>query len=284
MLKPILLSCLLFISFAWANAQYESYKQEGEFGIGVGLDHYFGDLNTNAALNRPKFTAGIYFLKQFNNYVGLKVAGDYAFLAYSDIYSKNQTQLLRNLSFNTSIWEFSLNGQFNFFKFIPGVEGFNYTPYLSLGVGVFSYDPYAYLAGQKYFLRALGTEGQGSTQYPNRKPYGSMAVCFPLNVGIKYSLSTKVNVFGEVGYRFTTTDYIDDVSTTYAGSAAFPPLPNGQPSPAFLLQDRSYEITNSPIGIKDRQRGNSAQNDAYVIFHVGISLNIASYKCPTVGN
>src|SRR5882724_6815207 len=150
--KRILFSCIILISFIGANAQYESYKQEGEFGIGVGLDHYFGDLNTTAALNRPKFSAGIYFLKQFNDYVALKVAGDYAFLAYSDIYSKNETQLLRNRSFNTNIWEFSVNGQFNFFRFIPGVEGFNYTPYLSLGVGVFSYDPYAYLAGQKYFL------------------------------------------------------------------------------------------------------------------------------------
>lgn len=268
------------MAFIGANAQYESYKQEGEFGVGIGLGHYFGDLNTNAALNRPKFSASLYFLKQFNNYVALKVAGDYAFLGYSDQYSKNPTQLARNLSFNTSVWEFSLNGQFNFFKFIPGVEGYNYTPYISLGVGVFSFDPYAYLNGQKYFLRPLGTEGQGSTLYPTRKPYSSMAVCFPLTVGFKYSLSDKMNVFGEIGYRFTNTDYLDDVSTTYAGSDAFPPLPNGQPSPAFLLQDRSYEV-GTPIGVKDRQRGNSAQKDAYVLLHIGVSFNLSSYKCPT---
>jgi len=280
MCKKILLSCIIATVVFSSKAQYESYKQEGEFGVGVGLDHYFGDLNTNAALNHPKFTGGVYFLKQFSNYIGIKVAGDYAFLAYSDKYSKNPVQLERNLSFNTNIWEFSVNGVFNFFKFIPGVDGFNYTPYLSLGAGVFSYDPYAYLNGQKYFLRPLGTEGQGSTDYPGRKPYSSMAVCFPLTVGFKYSLSEKTNVFAEVGYRFTTTDYIDDVSTTYAGPSTFPPLPNGQPSPAFLLQDRSYEL-GTPIGIKGRQRGNSAQNDAYVLFHVGFSFNISSYKCPT---
>jgi len=280
MRKRILLSCIVALAFMGANAQYESYKQEGEFGVGVGLGHYFGDLNTNAGLNRPKFSGGIYFLKQFNNYVAVKVAADYAFLGYSDQYSKNPTQLARNLSFNTSLWEFSLSGQFNFFKFMPGVEGYNYTPYISLGAGVFSYDPYAYLNGQKYFLRPLGTEGQGSALYPARKPYSSMAVCFPLSVGFKYSMTDKINIFGEVGYRFTTTDYLDDVSTTYAGSDAFPPLPNGQPSPAFLLQDRSYEL-GTPIGLKDRQRGNSAQNDAYVLFHVGLSFNLSSYKCPT---
>jgi len=285
MLKRIALSCLILVLFVGANAQFESeyasYKQEGEFGIGVGLNHYFGDLDPTVALNHPKFTAGVYFLKQFNNYVGVKVAGNYAFLAYSDQYSSNIVQKERNLSFNTDIYEFSLSGVFNFFKFIPGSQGHNFTPYMSLGVGVFSYDPYAYLNGQKYYLRALGTEGQGSSLYPDRKPYGSMAVCFPLAVGVKYSLSEKVNLFAEVGYRFTTTDYIDDVSTTYAGAAAFPALPNGQPSIAYQLQDRSGQIVTVPIGIAGRQRGNSPQTDAYVLFHVGLSFNISSYLCPT---
>jgi len=284
MLKKVLFVSLLSGFFVGANAQFEaeyaSYKQEGEFGIAAGLDHYFGDLDANASLKHPKFTAGIYYLKQFNNYIGVKVAGNYAFLAYADKYSNNQAQQIRNLSFNTDIWEFSISGVFNFFKFIPGVEGHSFTPYISLGAGVFSYDPYAYLNGVKYYLRPLGTEGQGSTLYPDRKPYSPMAVCFPLAVGIKYAISEKTNVFAEVGYRFTNTDYIDDVSTTYAGAAAFPPLPNGQPSPAYLLQDRSYEVTGSDIGIAGRQRGNSSQKDAYVLFQVGLSLNIASYLCP----
>lgn len=276
MRKPLLFVCTILMAFTGVKAQYESYKQEGEFGIGVGLGHYFGDLNTSAALNRPKFSGGIYFLKQFNNYVALKIAANYAFLGYSDEYSKNPVQVERNLSFNSSVWEFSLAGQFNFFKFIPGVDGYNYTPYISLGAGVFSYDPYAYLNGQKYYLRPLGTEGQGSTLYPDRKQYSSMAVCFPLSVGFKYAINDRFNVFSEVGYRFTTTDYLDDVSTTYAPDA-FPPLPNGQPSVAYQLQDRS--LTN--IGIKGRQRGNSSQNDAYVLAHFGVSFNISSYKCPT---
>jgi hypothetical protein len=256
----------------------ESYVQEGEFGVAIGLGHYFGDLNTRAALNRPKFSGGAFFRKQFNNYIGIKVAANYARLGYSDIYSHNETQKRRNLSFNTNLWELSLSGDFNFFKFYPGIEGFTYTPYVSLGIGVFSYDPFAYLSNEKYFLRPLGTEGQGSGAYPERKPYSSMGVCFPLAVGFKYNMSEKTNVFAEVGYRFTNTDYLDDVSTVYAPDA-FQPLPNGQPSVAMLLADRSYE-TGAPIGIKGRQRGNSAQNDAYVLFHVGVSFNISSYRCP----
>ena len=288
MLKKIV--TLLFIIYSAAasgqynSSLYDSYKNDGEFGIGLGLGHYFGDLNTRAAINRPKFSGGIFFIKQFNNYIGLRVSGDYAFLGYSDEYSKNPTQVRRNLSFNSNVWEFSLSGYFNFFKFIPGVSGHKFTPYLSLGVGVFSYDPYAYYNGTKYFLRQLGTEGQNTDS--SKKQYGTMAVCIPFTFGVKYSITEDVNFFAEVGYRFTTTDYLDDVSTTYAGPAAFV-LTHADgtqevESPAYYLQDRSYE-TGTPIGIKGRQRGNSSQNDSYAIFHIGLSFNLSSYRCPTAG-
>jgi len=266
------------ISINSSAQDLNSYVQEGEFGVAVGGAHYFGDINNRSALNRPKFSGGIFFRKQFGNYIGLKVAGNYARLGYADKYSKNEVQQIRNLSFNTNIWEFSLSGDFNFFKFYPGVSGYTYTPYVSLGVGVFSYDPFAYLNNAKYFLRPLGTEGQGSTAYPNRKPYGSMAVCLPVAVGFKYNINETVNVFAEVGYRFTTSDYIDDVSTTYAPDA-FQSLPDGTPSPAMRLADRSYEY-GEVIGIKGRQRGNSTQKDAYVIAQIGVSFNISSYRCP----
>jgi hypothetical protein len=278
MLKRILIPLICVLSLT-AQGQMESYVHQGEFGISLGAAHYFGDLNTRAAINRPKMAAGIFFTKHFNNYIALKIAGNYAKLGYSDVYSKNEAQKTRNLSFNSNIWEISLSGQFNFFKFYPGVEGYHYTPYVSLGIGLFSYDPYAYLAGEKYFLRPLGTEGQGDTAYPDRKPYSPMAMCFPLCVGFKYNLSDNINFFAEVGYRFTNTDYLDDVSLTYAPDA-FPALPNGDPSAAYLLQDRSYEVVGTNIGIKGRQRGNSKQKDAYVIAQVGISFNISSYRCP----
>jgi hypothetical protein len=257
----------------------ESYVQEGEFGIGVGAAHYFGDLNTRASLNRPKISAGAFFRKQFGNYIGVKVAANYAQIGYSDVYSPNETQKRRNLSFNSNIWELSLSGDFNFFKFYPGISGFTYTPYVSLGVGVFSYDPYAYLGGQKYFLRPLGTEGKGSAAYPDRKQYNSMAICLPIAFGFKYNLNERTNMFVEAGYRFTNTDFLDDVSTTYTPDA-FSSLPNGLPSVAQLLADRSYE-TGTPIGIKGRQRGNSSQKDGYVVAQIGISFNLSSYKCPT---
>jgi Domain of unknown function (DUF6089) len=260
-------------------AQPQSTVYEGEIGITMGMAHYFGDLNTNAKLNRPKMAVGVFFRKQFGEYIGVRVGGHFAQLGYSDIYSDNDFQHSRNLSFNTNIFELALQGDFNFFRFEPGNPDYVFTPYVTLGIGLFNYDPYAYLNDQKHFLRPLGTEGQGSSLYPERQPYSNMAFCFPIGMGIKYNLRNNINVTFEISHRFTRTDYLDDVSTTYAGPDAFPLQPNGQPSVAFLLQDRSYE-TGVPIGEAGRQRGFSSQLDQYIFAEVGLSFSITSYKCP----
>jgi hypothetical protein len=285
-IKRFVVVIIGFILSLNAKAQImDAFVHEGEFGIGIGTSQYFGDLTAGMKVTdwKPKFSASVFFRKQFNNYIGVKVAASYAFLGYADKYTSYKTNLVkknRNLSFNTNIWELSINGEFNFFRFQPGFPDFRFTPYVSLGIGAFAYDPYAYLNGQKYFLRPLGTEGQqDKINYPNLKPYKSMALCFPVGFGLKYSLTEKLNIYAEAVYRFTNTDYIDDVSGNYAPDA-FALNPNGTPSTAFLLQDRSYEY-GQPIGIKGRQRGNSKQPDSYLTAQIGISINIGSYRCPT---
>jgi len=282
MKKCILATLVITSLFTKVFAQEDAYEQLGEFGITAGVAHYFGDLNTRAAINRPKLAAGIFFRKQVSNYIGIRLGADYVQLGYSDVYSSNPVQQARNLSFNTNVWEISLSGDFNFFEFHPGFEGYRFTPYIGLGIGVFSFDPYAYLGGEKYYLRTLGTEGQGSSLYPNLQPYSPIAISIPITFGAKYALNENTNIFAELSYRMTSTDYLDDVSGLYAPDA-FPPLPDGSPSPAFLLQDRSYE-TGTSIGIKGKQRGNSLQKDAFATFKVGISFNLSTYRCPTPSN
>ena len=278
-LTAVFLVAIIF--FTTSIQAQEPVVQEGEFGIGLGAAHYFGDLNTRERLNRPKIAAGIFFRKNFGNYIAARIVANYAQLGYSDIYNtQNEYMHRRNLSFNTNVWELSLRGDFNFFRFLPGDPEFNFTPYVTLGIGVFSYDPYAYLQGQKYFLRPLGTEGQGSSLYPDRKPYSSMAICFPLGVGIKYAFNERFNIGLEITHRFTTTDYLDDVSKTYVDPAVFPPLPDGSPSPAALLSDRSYEL-GTPIGIKGRQRGIETNKDQFITAMIYFSFNLQSYKCPS---
>jgi hypothetical protein len=281
MFRTLLLLTVTGLCSFFVSAQREAVVQEGEFGVGIGAGHYFGDLNTRAHLNRPKIAATAFFRKNFGNYIALRVGASFAQLGYSDIYNDhNDYMKARNLSFNSNVWELAVQGDFNFFRFMPGEPGYNFTPYVTFGLGVFNYDPFAMLAGQKYFLRPLNTEGQGSSLYPDRKPYGSMAFSIPLGVGLKYCINESINVGFEIVHRVTGTDYLDDVSTTYVDPSIFPPLPDGSPSPAYLLHDRSYEV-GEPIGIPGRQRGVSTQKDQFITGIFYISFNLQSYKCPT---
>jgi len=281
MFRTLLLLAVLISSSLFVSAQREAVVQEGEFGVGLGAGHYFGDLNTRAHLNRPKIAATAFFRKNFGNYIAVRVGASFAQLGYSDVYNThNQFMLQRNLSFNTNVWELALQGDFNFFRFMPGEPGYNFTPYITFGVGVFNYDPFAMLQGQKYFLRPLNTEGQGSSLYPDRKPYGSMAFSIPFGAGVKYCINDRINIGFEIVHRVTGTDYLDDVSKTYVDPSVFPPLPNGDPSPAYLLHDRSYEL-GTPIGKPGVQRGIQTQKDQFATAIIYVSFNLQSYKCPS---
>jgi hypothetical protein len=258
-----------------------SYVNEGEFGILGGVSQYFGDLNPNYHFNTPKIVAGVYFRKPITDYIAIRIQGQFSQLGYSDVYNtQNAFDLRRNLSFNTNVWLLGVQGDFNFFRFVPGDAYHRSTPYLTIGVGAFSFDPYAYLGGQKYYLRELGTEGQ-LVGYDGRKPYNNIAVFIPLGLGYKYNLNPKMNISFEIVYNFTTTDYLDDVSKTYAGINNFPPAPPAPPSPAALLQDRSYETGSPPIGIAGRQRGYTNQTDGFLFAEIMFSINLSSYRCPS---
>lgn len=277
----ILIVLALFAMPLYTKAQNSDIYHQGEFGFSFGGAHYFGDLNTRVALNRPKPVVGVFFRKQFTNYIGLRVAAHYAQVGYSDVYSKNTYQKARNLSFNSNIWELTVQGDFNFFKFVPNDPNFLFTPYITLGVGMFTYDPYAFLDGKKEYLRPLGTEGQ--TLGIGRKEYSTMSICIPFGVGIKYNISPRTNISFEIAHRFTGTDYLDDVSTTFVDRNLFPAGASGQPSAAYYLSDRSYETlgeANMLSNVPGRQRGWSKQKDQYAFGEIGISFNISTYRCP----
>lgn len=276
---------LLFflISIFYVNtifAQIESIEQQGEFGINIGTSHYFGDINPRMSLKKLYPAFGIYFLKQYTNYWGIRISGHYAKVGFSDKDSKNDFQKKRNLDFESNIWEFAATGEFNFFNFVPGDPKYVFTPYISLGLGVFAFNPYTYLNGNKEYLQPLGTEGQNigyvGVDGKKRSPYKKFAYCIPLGAGMKFNVSNSVNLSFQISHRLTTTDYLDDVSTTYVGQNKFLSDPI-----ALSLQDRSGEVTTTPIGVEGRQRGWSKQKDQYIIGEIGISFNIKRYRCPS---
>ncbi|ASZ10647.1 outer membrane beta-barrel protein [Chitinophaga pendula] len=278
--KRILLSGLLLAGSLFSLPSFAQNELEytGELGFSVGGAHYFGDLNTRGAINRPKPAIGVFYRKYLNDYVGVRAHLRFMQLGYSDIYNKNDFQRRRNLSFNTNLGELAIQGDFNFFRFEPGSQEYRFSPYFTGGASVFTFNPYAYLDGTKYSLQPLRTEGQGSAMYPDRKPYSLVSYAWLLGGGFKYNISRSVNVGLEVLFRFTQTDYLDDVSTTYAGPAVFPNKPDGTPTVAYLLQDRSY-ATGDRIGVAGRQRGNSRDKDQFATIELTFSFLFTTYRC-----
>ncbi len=265
-------------------AQYGE-QHSAEIGIGIGAAHYFGDLNATTKLNRPGPSATLFFRKNLGQYIAARATLTYAQLGFADSLNvQNQVMRNRNLSFRSAVWEVSVLGDFNFFRFAPGDPGASFTPYITLGAGVFGYNPYTELQGQRYYFRELpiGTEGQNSPLYPERKMYGPTALSIPFGGGVKYAFyGGRLNIAFEVLHRFTNTDYLDDASTTFVDPAAFPKPPGGV-SISQLLSDRSGELGITPIGLPGRERGNgSRQKDQFVTALLTLSFNLTTYRCPT---
>lgn len=278
-LKVLLMAALglALLPFNKALAQNEE-SYVGELGFTAGGAHYFGDLNTHTGLQAIKPAVGIYYRKYFNGYVGARAHFRFMQLGYSDVYNTNSFQRQRNLSFNTELYELAVQGDFNFFRFEPGSDDYRFSPYLTLGASFFHFNPYAYYQNNKYFLQPLHTEGQGTSRFPDRKPYQLYSYAWLIGGGFKYSLNRRLNIGVECLFRFTQTDYLDDVSTTYAGLDAFPTKPDGSNTIAAILQDRSG-VMGPPIGEMGRQRGNSRDKDQFATIEVTLGILFTSYRC-----
>jgi hypothetical protein len=240
--------------------------QTWEFGGTVGAAGYMGDLNPNNPLKPSGIALGAFGQRNFDGYWSAKLQYTFGEIAANDKNSSDPQFRARNLSFKTQLNEVAAIGEFNFFKYIPEAGQNRFTPFLYAGLAVVGYNPTANYQGHTYDLRPLMTEGES-------KPYPSAAFAIPYGAGIKYNFSGKWNFIADIGYRNPNTDYLDDVSGTYAPKNSFTnPI-------AQALSDRSGEITGNYIGSPGTQRGDMRANDTYWFIGLSISFTIVSTKC-----
>jgi opacity protein-like surface antigen len=177
----------------------------------------------------------------------------------SDAASGSEFASGRNLSFNTRLYEVGLAGIFR----ILIKENSPITPYLFGGLAVYRINPYTHdVAGTKYFLYPLSTEGQGLSQYPDKKEHQLYDLSIPLGGGITWSVSNQWSIGLEMGFRKTFTDYIDDVSNSYVDEVY---LQQERGSKAVELAYRGDEIPggNMQFPAAGNPRGNPKANDWY---------------------
>lgn len=274
--KKLLFLLFFLISFR-GNAQ--QFFTSSEYGLTVGASTYFGDLNPNYGMHSIRPAAGAFYRYAFNPYIAVKAMANYTKVGYDDQFSSNEFQKQRNLNFKSDILEAAVTAEFNFFWFATGETNHRFTPYLAFGVGAFYYEPYTYYNGDKYKLRKLGTEGQNTKEFSDRK-YKPYSVCFPVGAGIKYWVKPGLNIGVELLNRFTLTDYLDDVSNTYIGSEKFNSDPM-HPSVSSVLQDPSFlNPEGQKLGRAGKQRGDNSTKDQYLMLQFSLSFQLKTYKCP----
>jgi hypothetical protein len=245
------------------STKFQGYYSALEVGIGIGESHYYGDLShsfINFKTMHRDFHA--YVRYQYTGKKSFKLSFNKGTLSGSDVFAKKPQLLARKLSFETKIYELGLFYEYHFRKSTSCLN-FDWTPYVSIGLAGFYFNPYA--AGFGY-LRPLSTEGQRTSSYPNRRYYSKVNVSFPICAGVKFYFLKKFTAGLEMGYRKTFTDYIDDVSKTYPDLAVLE-AERGANAVAASYKGFKSNLPNYPNGFT---RGNPKIRDNYFITMVTV--------------
>ncbi len=255
--KVALLICL-FIGFQPLRAQtFFKYQKSGQltFYAGTGIAKYFGELSNDRSLGdlNPHLTFGLsiplkkkLFLRPELSYYRISAAD--AELPEGDF------RRTRNLSFRSNNIEMSVFVVYGLYG-----NNANLKPYIMGGAGVTYFNPQAQLDGIWHQLQPLFTEGID---------YDKFILVLPAGGGVGYQINPQMELAAEISYRFTLTDYLDDVSMNYRNPSSFAdPI-------AAALADRRPEIglEKAPGG---SQRGNSESNDGYLFLGVKIFYQLA---------
>ena len=250
--KEILAGALLLLTLLGSDAEaqrrFNNFVPYSSVAFGVGTSNYYGDM---APYGRPlastflpmRWSVGANYTRHFTPRFGARASFTWARIMGDDFYMNNRNGgadflFARNLHFRNDLKEFAVNG---IFKFIPDNRSYDRRPqisaYLFAGIAAVAHSPVARVpeieGGRWVKLQPLGTEGQGNPDYA--KPYSLVQLAIPLGIGARYKINARFDVSAELGFRFTSTDYLDDVGGNYADPNLL------KDDLARIMADRSYE-------------------------------------------
>ncbi len=242
--------------------------QSYHIGLFGGASAYGGELSSKFfSRELTNGVLGVTFSYELQDQILLRAGLSYTVLGGADRFSTIQNSLDRNLSFETSLTEFSVFGEYYLFNLYER----RYSPYAFAGLAVYHYNPYAYdINIQRVFLKPLSTEGQGLAAYPDRKPYSLTQFAIPFGGGIKFAVGEKIRIGLELGLRKLFTDYLDDVSKNYIDPNDLLAAKGQQ---AVDLSYRGDEVGNPNYPSKLVQRGNEKTTDYYYFAGIHLSFN-----------
>jgi hypothetical protein len=254
----------------------------------AGVSNYFGDLqNKWYPKEGYKSNIGISYKYFMNPRVGIRFGANYTRLTGADSLSDIPVNIARNLRFETGLFEMHGGLEINLLPIDK--DRAKVSPYVFGGIAVFYYNPYTDgVDGEKVYLRPLSTEGQGIPTYPDRKQYNLVNVAFPIGGGMKYFFGKTLVITTELGFRYTTTDYLDDVSKSYVDQNELMAYRSQQ---SVDLAFRGDEVKNFEGKYPEYkfQRGDSKANDWYWFGGITVAVyfdafgNVSRYwktRCP----
>jgi len=245
------------------------YAQKKYYTIGASLNasNYFGDISPTKSfistdLKFTRHNISVFVVRRFNPRISWRASLMWSRLQSDDFNAEtsdpnDKFRFVRNLHFRNDVKELNFTLLFDLFEnkqnFLkrPGL-----VPYSFIGLGVMHHNPMAKTpinpatgkGGEWMSLRPLGTEGQGRDGYA--KPYSLFQLVIPAGLGIRYKVNSRLDIAFEWSFRYTFTDYLDDVSSNYAD-------PGDLGGPGSMAYQMSYRI-EEPIAAyaqKSREPG-----------------------------
>lgn len=298
----VILAIAALCALTPAQAQKRPFRGKPiEFGITLGGSNYMGDLSKMVAPKETHPMGGLICRFNYNDFITLRGTAVFGRISAKDAnYSSDAYRARRNLSFRSDLVEFSGTIEYNILGFGETQRSNPASPYLFAGLGVFKYNPLAKFVyhpeadlandpsgatpihdpvlkqfdGQWIELQPLGTEGQETTKFNERKRYALTQLCIPLGVGYKKQFNDVWAWGVEFGVRKTFTDYLDDVSMDYVDEQI---VGGNNGFLAAALKDRSAEVNQKKFDNGD-PRGNKATKDWYMFLNFTITRKIIGGK------
>lgn len=177
-------SLLFFLlgTFIFCTNSIAQFSKNSDLGIFVGTAYYTGDINPTYHFENLSVSFGGIFRKNLDERYAIRGTLKYSKLSGDDAEFDNVFKSQRQQSFSTSVFDFAITGEFNFFPFGDIARKNRMTPYIALGVGM------------SYYLTPL--DG-----------YASLSV--PFGLGCKFDVNERLNFAIEWLPTRTFTDDIE---------------------------------------------------------------------------
>ena len=172
---------------------------QGKLGVfvGAGTMFYSGDLQEffwpQPLTMRWTANAGLHW--QITRRWGLQLNYTVGEIVGDDALGSTEWRRKRSLSFRSLLHEVGLRGTFDI---LPN-DRWRVLPYVTAGVSAINFDPKSSAPSTAPIQTEVGT-------------YSNWNVSFPTGLGVKYNISCRWALKGELNYHWTLTDHLDDVS------------------------------------------------------------------------